>query len=388
MIGAGLIFVGLLLQFSAGGIDWSAFSYPVNAILLCLFVVVAAVLFLLRGKSYAIRFLSSYGSAVACLVYAVALTVVMGLTRQVPAGMPSQDVLGLTRMLGFWPFVLIYVWMALILSQVVLLSLKGLAWKRLPVFLFHLGLLVVLLCASLGSADMQRLKMMVGKDTPEWRALDDMGKIHELPVAIQLLDFNIEEYPSKLLLVDNDSGSVVRTDNLMGWRVQILKKMEESAPMMTRDTTYYMTWRQPGNVRAWLVRATSPDGKTLRQGWVTCGSYRFPMQLLKVNAQYSIAMAEPEPMRYTSHVQILTQSGKNIITSIEVNHPFSVDGWRIYQYSYDEKMGRWSEISVLELVRDPWLPVVYFGILLLALGAVGFFFSSPWRSGGQASVQS
>ena len=313
MIGAGLIFVGLLLQFSAGGIDWSAFSYPVNAILLCLFVVVAAVLFLLRGKSYAIRFLSSYGSAVACLVYAVALTVVMGLTRQVPAGMPSQDVLGLTRVLGFWPFVLIYVWMALILSQVVLLSLKGLAWKRLPVFLFHLGLLVVLLCASLGSADMQRLKMMVGKDTPEWRALDDMGKIHELPVAIQLLDFNIEEYPSKLLLVDNDSGSVVRTDNLMGWRVQILKKMEESAPMMTRDTTYYMTWRQPGNVRAWLVRATSPDGKTLRQGWVTCGSYRFPMQLLKVNAQYSIAMAEPEPMRYTSHVQILTQSGKNII---------------------------------------------------------------------------
>ena len=237
MIGAGLIFVGLLLQFSAGGIDWSAFSYPVNAILLCLFVVVAAVLFLLRGKSYAIRFLSSYGSAVACLVYAVALTVVMGLTRQVPAGMPSQDVLGLTRMLGFWPFVLIYVWMALILSQVVLLSLKGLAWKRLPVFLFHLGLLVVLLCASLGSADMQRLKMTVGKDTPEWRALDDMGKIHELPVAIQLLDFNIEEYPSKLLLVDNDSGSVVRTANLMGWRVQILKKMQAAVPVIARDTT-------------------------------------------------------------------------------------------------------------------------------------------------------
>lgn len=380
--------VGLLLQLSVGGIDWNAFSFPVNVILLCLFAVAAVALFLLRGKSYAIRFLSSYYSAVASLVFAVALTAVMGLTRQMPAGMPAHDVLGLTRMLGFWPFVLVYIWMALILSQVVLLSLKGLRWHKLPVLLFHMGLLVVLLCAPLGSSDMQRLKMTVGKDTPEWRAMDDMGKIHELPVAIQLLDFDIEEYPSRLLLVDNDSGSVVKTDNLMGWRVNILKKMDEAAPMMARDTTYYMEWHQPGNVRAWLIKATSPDGKSVRQGWITCGSYRFPMQLLKVNNQYSIAMAEPEPMRYVSHVQILTQSGKNIMTNIEVNHPFSVDGWKIYQYSYDERMGRWSEISVLELVRDPWLPAVYLGILLLALGAAGFFFTSPWKHSGQDPVQS
>ena len=32
--GAGLILVGLLLQYTTGPIDWSAFAFPVNAIVL------------------------------------------------------------------------------------------------------------------------------------------------------------------------------------------------------------------------------------------------------------------------------------------------------------------------------------------------------------------
>lgn len=42
-------------------------------------------------------------------------------------------------------------------------------------------------------------------------------------------------------------------------------------------------------------------------------------------------------------------------------------------------MGRWSAISVLELVTDPWLPFVYFGIFLLAIGAIGLFFTSSGK---------
>lgn len=36
-------------------------------------------------------------------------------------------------------------------------------------------------------------------------------------------------------------------------------------------------------------------------------------------------------------------------------------------------MGKWSAYSVFELVSDPWLPVVYIGIYLLLVGAVGIF---------------
>ena len=42
--------------------------------------------------------------------------------------------------------------------------------------------------------------------------------------------------------------------------------------------------------------------------------------------------------------------------------------------SYDDRMGRWSELSVVELISDPWLPVVYVGIFLLIAGGVALLF--------------
>ena len=39
-------------------------------------------------------------------------------------------------------------------------------------------------------------------------------------------------------------------------------------------------------------------------------------------------------------------------------------------------MGKWSNVSVFELVRDPWLHAVYVGIYLLIIGAVGMFLTA------------
>ena len=39
-------------------------------------------------------------------------------------------------------------------------------------------------------------------------------------------------------------------------------------------------------------------------------------------------------------------------------------------------MGQWSNVSVFELVRDPWLNVVYVGIYLLIIGAIGMFLTA------------
>ena len=79
------------------------------------------------------------------------------------------------------------------------------------------------------------------------------------------------------------------------------------------------------------------------------------------------------PKRFASHIQILTQSGKNIQTTVEVNKPVEVDGWKIYQYGYDTQMGAMSQTSILELVSDPWLPLVYAGIYMMLAGAVCLF---------------
>jgi len=63
--------------------------------------------------------------------------------------------------------------------------------------------------------------------------------------------------------------------------------------------------------------------------------------------------------------------------TIEVNRPLKISGWNIYQLSYDETKGRWSDVSVFELVRDPWLPAVYAGIIMMVLGAVYLFVNAP-----------
>ena len=81
----------------------------------------------------------------------------------------------------------------------------------------------------------------------------------------------------------------------------------------------------------------------------------------------------PAPRRFASDIQILTKSGKNILTTVDVNKPVEVEGWKIYQYGYDTRMGAQSSTSILELVSDPWLPAVYTGIYMMLAGAVCMF---------------
>ena len=273
LIGGGLVVAGLMLQLSTGGIDWDLFAFPANAIVLTVFVLLVVAAAMLCGRVYAFRFLCSLQAAIPALVYAVVLTIVMGVTRQTVNGQ------WLHNMLSFWPFVLIYVYIAVIVGMVSARRLMHVRrWRDIPFLLNHLGLFVVLLCATLGNADLQRMKMICSTDKTEWRAVDQQGNLRELPIAIELKRFIMETY---------DDGS---------------------------------------------------------------------------------------PRRFASEIQILTQTGKNIHATVDVNKPVRVDGWNIYQYGYDTAKGSMSRISIFELVSDPWLPAVYAGIVMMMLGAVCMFF--------------
>ena len=287
LIGGGLIFAGLMLELSVGPVDWDSFRWPVNGIVLAGFLATIAIIFLLRKKVYGFQFIGTYKAAIPALVYAVVLTIIMGLTRQkslTPGPSPmGEGSLWINYMLSFWPFVLIYVYIAMILGQIILrriincqLSIVNLK-RDIPFLLNHLGLFLALTTATLGNADMQRLKMITVKGEPEWRALTSQQQIVEMPIAIELKEFIMETY---------DDGS---------------------------------------------------------------------------------------PRRFASDIQILTKTGKNIQTTVEVNKPVEVDGWKIYQYGYDTQMGAMSQYSILELVSDPWLPLVYTGIYMMLAGAVCMF---------------
>ena len=191
LIGGGLLLVGLLLQVALGPIDWSLPAWPVNLILLILLLGGIGVMYALRRKVYAFEWMMHSGAAVPCLVYAAALTILMGLLTQVRMG----GVPWLSQMLSFWPFVLIWIWMMVISALAALNHLLRWKVREIPFILNHLGVVVAIVAATLGSADMQTLQLTAFTGEAEWRAVDETGRMVEPGIAIELRQFTMEEYP-------------------------------------------------------------------------------------------------------------------------------------------------------------------------------------------------
>lgn len=277
VFGAGLILVGLALQFSVGPIHWSDFAFPINLIFLIVFLLILVLAYWLRRRVRLFSFLLTAEAAVPTLIYAAALTVVMGLTRQVSAHERAIDPIGLTQMLSFWPFVLIYLLLATIVGLITLRQILHFRLRELPSLLSHVGLFLVIVTATLGSADMERVKLTATTDMPEWRATHEQGFV-ELPLAIQLEKFTIDEYPPKLLIINSQTGKSVpaknpeialidkhfREGNILKWRIRVLKNLPLAAPVVTSDTTKYVEWQSSGAVTALLVEAQRmKDGRAV-----------------------------------------------------------------------------------------------------------------------------
>jgi len=204
--------------------------------------------------------------------------------------------------------------------------------------------------------------------------VDSHGNVVELPIAVELERFEIDEYPAQVVLVNRRDGHVQDARPA----VTVLDTLDKAAPMSSADSTWYVTWPSSGAVTALYVEAQG------RRGWISGGSYLFPTQWFTLNDSTALAMTQREPKSYRSVVDIYTQTGKHLHGAIEVNKPVSVDGWKIYQLSYDASKGRWSNVSVLEFVTDPWLPAVYVGIGMMMLGAVALLVFQGRRKEGKS----
>lgn len=281
LIGGAIVIIGLVLELSIGSVVWESFAWPVNGIVLGSFFVLIALVYRLRAKVHAFQFIGTYQAAVPAMVYAAVLTIIMGLTRQ------QSDGTWFSHMLTFWPFVLIYVYVTLILGVISLkrfrILLRHANIRNIAFLLAHCGLFLALSTSTLGNADMQRVKMITTVGESEWRAFDADGAIKEMPIIIGLKKFIMETYE---------------------------------------------------------------DGK---------------------------------PKRFASEIHIQTKAGESIEAVVDVNKPYEVDGWKIYQYGYDTDMGAKSQISILELVSDPWLPLVYAGFFMMLAGVLLLVVYTHWR---------
>ena len=391
---AGLFLIGLMLQSTIGKINLDVIAYPVNVFVMILFLAVLLIMHLSSKTIYFFRWLSTYQAAVTSMVAMVVIIVVMGLTRQLRPDVEVSGImsrLGFSQMLSAWSFVLLFTWFIVVLGMVILRRLSRFKLKDIPFILNHVGLFVALLGGILGSADLQRLELTASIGKPEWRVFDRARNLKDLDLAIELNSFTIDEYPPKLMLVDNETGKVlpegkpinilledeVTNGDLLDWHITIEQRIENAARVATEDTVKYVEFHSMGATYAVYVKAYNQKTQQESEGWVSCGSFIFPYKAIRLGDDVSLIMPDREPRRYASDVTIYTESQKEINAVIEVNKPLKVEGWKIYQLSYDESKGKWSTSSVFELVRDPWIVVVYIGIWMMIAGAVCMFVFAP-----------
>ncbi|MBR5176702.1 MAG: cytochrome c biogenesis protein ResB [Bacteroidales bacterium] len=269
LFGGFLVLVGLIVQIALGPVNWGLLGAPINLILLGVFLAFVIAAFFLKKRSGFFAWLGSPAAAVPSIAWTLVMTIVMGLTAQIP----SKGWLG--NMTSFWPFVLCYIWLTAVVGLVALnhITRLGRSWKEIPAVLNHLGLFVTLVCATLGSVDKRELMMTLHEGDTVSSAETEDGTSYDTGISVRLDDFTMETWPNGM------------------------------------------------------------------------------------------------PKRFASDVSVKGKTGKETSAVIEVNKPLKIEGWKMYQYGYDEEAGVEGKMSILQLVKDPWLPLVYLGIFTMIAGA-------------------
>ena len=247
----------------------------------------------------------------------------------------------------------------------------------------HLGLWIIIAAGTLGSGDLIRLNMYVWEnEQPEWRAENAKGVVYDLPVAIKLIDFHIDEFNPEIALVENATGDIIFDDENKIHMIEVGKKYTLNGMRIEIQEFYELAMRVEGNYVEFIGEGAAPavkiavydsDDNLIANDWISSVSSMMSPQILMVSDEYSIGLLQPAPKKYSSEVELFSKDGTQESAKIEVNKPYKFKGWKIYQLSYDESRGRWSELSVIELVRDPWIPVVYLGIFMVLAGSVYLF---------------
>lgn len=390
-IALALLLAGFILEALTYGGIFFRLHYPTNVITLLVLVNIIFLLHLYSKTNRVIRWMSSVPSAVSSISLFVFLALLIGFIPQnAEKGSGFLKTIGASHVTTSIPFVISQLYLFITLGLVTIRRSVPFKGKNIGFFLNHAGLWITLVAASLGSGDLLRLQMIL-KEGGEYTnvAYNSEGKSYPLTIALRLKDFKMEEYNPKIAIVDSKTNEIKgkKDKNMMEvskglhtmighWNIYIKDFYSDA---YAADSIYKPNNKIGSAPAAYLSVKNILTDKTF-SGWISSGSFLFPFKALKLDNNLSLGMSVPEPKKFSSDIEYLAKhekQGNTTVeqgkTTIEVNKPFKLNGWKIYQSSYESEFGKWSPSSTLDLVYDRWLPVVYFGILLLMAGAVYIF---------------
>lgn len=169
--------VSWLLEATVGALPIEFFAFPMNLILMVLWLIAVVELYRARSKNVIARYLLSAQATVWAIVFAAIGCLVVGLQSE-PA---TQSYI----------FVLMVLY---VMSVVAMVTLRG--WRvqgavRWRFLVSHLGLLLALVAGFWGAADYQELRMIVD-DTPRQQAIYTDGTAKKLDYTLRLAEFDVQ----------------------------------------------------------------------------------------------------------------------------------------------------------------------------------------------------
>lgn len=384
LVTAMVIIAGFFVEYLGAGGGIPLLHLPVNAIALVIFALTVLGAGLAFRNSAVVQWLGGIPLGLA-LIFAIAvLSLIGGIVPQGEAVAGSlAAMLRINQIFSSWPFLLTVLFFLANLGLGLSWKLFPFSMKNLQFILFHAGFWLALSCGIFGSTDLQRfvVPIEIGKannlgysmnsDTPQ-----------QLPFSIFLQNFSLEEYPPQLLLYDpqNDKLLVERSQAI----IQVRRGVTASWKGVEVEVVDYLPYGlrgSDGEPQAADRKAGMPfakvrinSGGAPFEAWISTGS---PM--LKPDAAdlggILLIMVPGSPKSFNSAVSIQGENGEQKTATLGVNQPLSFGGWKLYQMGYDEKMGKWSQLSLIEVIRDPWLPAVYLGLFMIMAGNILFFWN-------------
>jgi hypothetical protein len=379
-----IMMLGFVIEIFLKGRGVSSPQMPYNIYMVLALVIILIFIHVKYRSKPVIKWLSSVPCSVSAIsVYALLVLLLGFIPQQGENQTRWLQLSGLSHMKSSWPFFLIQFYLLLSLGLVVLRRGIPFKVKNLGFLLNHLGLWITLVAAGLGSGDLKRVTIELFENgdyikTGTWQD----HQAFEMPFSMKLIDFNIELYNPKIGVADGAKGEILQKHGetlpvihsgfettLIDWNISV----KEYLPFAIKTDSGYVPADKPGSMAVAFVETKNRLTGDTASGWITSGSLMFDPRFLDLKRSKLLFLTEPEPKKFESLLVVKDTRGMADTVRLEVNKPYRMKGWKLYQTSYDTQMGKYSTVSVIEAVRDPWLPVVYAGILLLLGGAVYLF---------------
>lgn len=375
-IALGILITGMIMEVALPPAGTFIPSWPGNLIMLGVILMVGFVLLAFRKISNIVQWLGSGYAAVALTAAFTLLIIIMGLIPQRPS-MHFYHQWGWTHINASWPFYIIGLLMVFSLFLSVSNRIRKPNSRNIIFTLNHLGLMLILLAGGLGKSDFKELTMKLKMNEPVWYAYNSQGGRIDLDFALEMNDFDID-YHLPVLQILNAKDEMVKSVELdtcgsttiyfKDYHINVAKVLPEA--MMSKQG--YDVVRHPLAVTAAKLSYVNNDSQKKSTSWITSGNKMRPPTMIEMD-KYTISIRSPMPKVYKTKAGLFTKEGVNESVAIKVNEPIKVNGWVVYQSSYDQDMGRWSDTSTLMIVKDPWLAVIYVGIFMIIAGALGMF---------------